>query len=51
MEEIICNKCDWSGDSTMLECSDEDFISNNEGVKFDRCPDCGSKDIEDLTAN
>lgn len=43
-EEIKCNNCDWSGDSTMLESKTEEL----EDVDFKYCPDCGSDDIEDI---
>lgn len=48
MEELICNDCEWTGDSTMLECTEEDFKSDKEDVLFNRCPDCGGEDLEDF---
>ena len=43
-EKIICNKCGWTGDSTMLVCKTDDIDDND----FKYCPDCGSSDIEDI---
>lgn len=42
-EELICNNCGWTGDHTML-------VSLTESLDdpFNRCPDCGSTDIEDF---
>ena len=42
-EEIRCNNCDWTGDSTML-VSETDAIEDPSN----KCPDCGSEDIEDF---
>lgn len=50
-EEIICNNCGWTGCSTMLECSEEDFDNpaiSAQDPKFNLCPDCQSDDIEDI---
>lgn len=42
-EEIICNNCGWVGDTTML-------VSLTDALDdpCDKCPDCGSSDIEDF---
>lgn len=42
-EEIICKNCGWTGDATMLICTD---VPNDES--FIHCPECGSNDIEDI---
>ena len=42
-EEIICNNCGWTGDTTML-VSETDAIED----PCNKCPDCGSTDIEDI---
>jgi predicted RNA-binding Zn-ribbon protein involved in translation (DUF1610 family) len=43
-EEIQCNNCGWTGDSTML-VSKTDALDDRD---FNYCPDCGSDDIEDI---
>lgn len=43
-EEIVCNNCNWTGDSTMLVSKTEHLDDRD----FNFCPDCGSDDIEDL---
>jgi len=43
-EEIQCNNCGWTGDSTML-VSKTDSLDDRD---FNYCPDCGSDDIEDI---
>ena len=43
-EEIICNDCGWTGDSTMLESATDHQSDQN----FSHCPDCGGTDIEDI---
>ena len=42
-EEIRCNDCDWTGDPSEL-------VSKTAAmdVPCDKCPDCGSADIEDI---
>lgn len=42
-EEIRCNDCDWTGDSSEL-------VSETSGLDdpCNICPTCGSADIEDL---
>ena len=42
-EEIQCNECGWTGDTTMLVSKTEDL----EDRDFSYCPECGSNDIED----
>lgn len=42
-EELICNNCGWTGDSTML-VSETELINDPCCL----CPDCGSDDIEDF---
>lgn len=43
-EEIICNNCGWTGDSTMLVSKTGCINDNN----YCYCPNCGSDDIEDF---
>lgn len=43
--EIICNNCGWSGDSTQLVSKTEALDDRD----FSYCPECGSCDIEDMT--
>lgn len=42
-EEIQCNECGWTGDETML-------VSTTDAMDdpCDKCPSCGSDDIEDF---
>ena len=42
-EEIQCNNCGWTGDTTMLVSKTEDLEDRDYF-----CPDCGSDDIEDI---
>lgn len=42
-EELICNTCGWVGDLTMLVSS-----SDRLDDPCDKCPECGSNDIEDF---
>lgn len=46
MDEVICNDCGWTGDVSQLTCAPEYNFSDR--VKFDRCPCCGSDDVEDF---
>ena len=39
-EEIMCEYCGWTGDSTMLESETD----HPEDKTFNLCPDCGSAD-------
>ena len=41
-DELICNNCGWTGDSTMLTSQTDDIEDTEYG-----CPDCGSMDLED----
>ena len=46
-EELICNDCGWTGDSTMLESETD----NKADTNYNYCPDCGSENLEDIKLN
>lgn len=43
-EELVCNNCGWTGDSTMLVSLTDDI----EDEDYNYCPECESGDLEDL---
>ena len=47
--EIMCDDCGWEGFDSELECSEHDAASDKpvREIAFDRCPDCGGRNISD----
>lgn len=45
-EELVCNSCDWHGDSSELESKTSDLKDN----LYNHCPDCGSDDLSMINA-
>jgi len=49
--DVECMDCGWTGNYSELECSEEDDKSGKpvREIRFNRCPDCGSADVSDIS--
>lgn len=49
-DDVECQDCGWSVPAGALSCSDEVSLRNKpiSETVFNRCPDCGSQEIEDF---
>ena len=45
-----CQSCGWQGSESELICSEEDEVSDKpvNQIIFDRCPECGSDEIDEM---